>query len=99
MAHTLTESVLREIERSFAPEHVNYVRRRLSEQELPMALSAPPSRVHIAVIWLSRGDRKRFDQELEGACCDWRDTLDSAGLYGADWKTILTSKGIDCHNW
>lgn len=99
MAYSLTASVLREIQRSFAPEHVDYVRSRLTEQELPMALSAPPSRIHIAVIWLSRGNHKRFDQELEGACCDWRDTLDSAGLYGEHWKSILTNKGIVCHDW
>ena len=99
MAYTLTESVQREIERVFAPEHVEYVRSRLAERELPMERSAPPPRVHIAVIWLSKGDRKRFDYELEGACCDWRDTLVSAGLANDDWKAILTKKGIDCHDW
>lgn len=64
-----------------------------------MARSAPPPRVHIAVIWLSKGDIKRFDYELEGACCDWRDTLVSADLAGEDWKQVLNGKGIDCEDW
>ena len=99
MAYTLTESVQREIERTFAPEHVVYVRSQLSERELPMERSAPPARVHIAVVWLSNGDLNQFDYELEGACCDWRDTLLAAGLANDDWKDILAKKGIDCHDW
>ena len=99
MAYTLTEPVLREIARVFAPEHVDYVRSRLAERQLPMERSAPPPRVHIAVLWLSKGDRKRFDYELEGACCDWRDTLVLAGLANEDWRAILTQRGIDCHDW
>ena len=99
MAYALTESVRQEIDRIFSPEDVDYVRSRLAERELPMDRSAPPPRVHIAIIWLSKGDRKRFDCELEGACCDWRDTLVSAGLANEDWKDILTKKGIDCHDW
>src|SRR4051794_13138003 len=54
MPYTLTESVQREIERTFAPEDLDYVRSRLSAQELHMERSAPPPRVHIAVIWLSK---------------------------------------------
>lgn len=99
MAYTLTPSVQREIERTFVPEHVDYVRSRLAERELPMGRSAPPPRVHVAVIWLSKGDIKRFDYELEGACCDWRDTLVSAGLANEDWKHVLTQRGIDCEDW
>jgi hypothetical protein len=99
MAYMLTPSVQQEIERAFAPEHVGYVRSRLAERELPMARSAPPPRVHIAVIWLSKGDIKRFDYELEGACCDWRDTLISADLADENWKHVLTRKGIDCEDW
>lgn len=64
-----------------------------------MARSGPPPRVHLAVIWLSKGDIKRFDDELDGACCDWRDTLVSAGLANGDWKEVLRRKGIDCEDW
>jgi hypothetical protein len=91
--------VEREIERTFAPEHVDYVRRKLREQELPRDSSAPAPRVHVAVLWLAKGDITRFDYELAGACCDWRDTLLAAGLANEDWKSVLTQKGIDCHDW
>lgn len=70
MPYILKASVEREIERTFAPEHVDYVRQRLREQELPRDHSAPPPRVHAAVLWLARGDIKRFDHELAGACSD-----------------------------
>jgi hypothetical protein len=99
MPYALKASVLHEIERTFAPEHVEYVRRKLSERQLPMDRSAPPPRVHIAVLWLARGDIKRFDCELEGACCDWRDTLVAAGLANEDWRTVLIQRGIDCDDW
>lgn len=99
MAYTLKPAIEREIERIFAPEHVDYVRRKLRERELPWDSSAPPPRVHIAVLWLSKGDIKKFDCELEGACCDWRDTLTSAGLANENWRTILAQKGIDSHDW
>ena len=99
MPYILKASVEREIERTFAPEHVDYVKRRLSDQDLPMDRSAPPPRVHAAVLWLARGDVKRFDFELEGACSDWRDTLHAAGLASEDWKRVLTQRGVDCHDW
>src|SRR5262245_24295420 len=99
MPYVLKASVEREIERTFAPEHVDYVRRQLAERELPMDRSAPPPRVHVAVLWLARGDIKRFDYELGGACCDWRDTLVAAGLANEDWRTVLGQRGIDCSDW
>ena len=99
MAYTLPESIQREIERTFAPEDVEYVRSQLAGRELPFERSGPVPRVHIAVLWLSKGDRKRFDYELQGACCDWRDTLVAAGLENEDWREILRKKGVDCRDW
>lgn len=99
MAYTLTASVHREIERVFAPEHWDYVRLRLAEQALPLEQSAPPPRVHLAVIWLSKGERRLFDSALQEASCDWRDTLVAAGLANEGWKDILKRQGIDFHDW
>jgi hypothetical protein len=99
MTYTIVPAVQREIERTFAREQVDYVRTRLAQRTLPMDQSAPPPRVHIAVIWLSKGDLKRFDYELAGACSDWRDTLVAAGLGNEDWKDVLAQRGIDCHDW
>ena len=56
-------------------------------------------RVHIAVIWLSGGDQKRFDYELAGAGQDWRDTLSAAGLANEGWRQVLSARGIDCRDW
>ena len=81
MPYLLLEQVERELTRLFAPEHVGYVRTRLSERSLPLENSAPPPRVHLAVLWLSQGDLERFDRELDRACVDWRDTL--ATVFGA----------------
>jgi hypothetical protein len=95
VTYVLAPGVEQEILRTFAGEDVEYVRTRLAAQKLPMEQSAPPPRVHIAVLWLANGDRKRFDYELEGASCDWRDTLIEAGLASGDWREVLARKGID----
>ena len=99
MPYILKESVHREIERLFDPDHVEDVRSQLASQDLPMERSAPPARVHAAILWLSKGDLKKFRDELNGARCDWRDTLVSAGLANEDWKDVLALRGIDCSDW
>ena len=99
MPYTLTEPVQREIERIFAPGYVDYIRAQLAGRELPFDRSGPNSRVHIAILWLSKGDPTTFDEELNSACRDWRDTLVAAGLANEDWKEILTKSGIDCGDW
>lgn len=99
MPYILLQQVEREITRLFAPEHVGYVRTRLSERSLPLEHSAPPPRVHLAVLWLSQGDLERFDRELDSACVDWRDTLVAAGLANANWRSLLMARGIDCQDW
>jgi hypothetical protein len=95
MPCVLAPGVEDEIRRTFAPEDVAYVRSRLTATGLPWGQNAPPSRVHIAVIWLSEGDRQRFDRELAGACADWRDTLMNAGLANADWRDVIQARGVD----
>ena len=97
--YVLKASVEREVERTFAPEHVDYVKRQLAERELHMDFAAPPPRVHIAVLWLARGDIKRFDGELARACDDWRDTLLDAGLASEGWREVLQRRGIDSQDW
>ena len=99
MPYVLEAAVEREIGRAFPPEHVDYVKRRLSEQELSLGRSAHPARVHVAVVWLARGDVGRFDQALDGAARDWRDALVAAGLAHPDWRAVLAQRGIDAHDW
>ena len=95
MTYVITPGVEAEIARSFEAEDFEYVRTKLAETELTWHESGPAPRIHIAVIWLARGDRKRFDYALEGATYDWRDTLVEAGLANADWPDILRKRGID----
>jgi hypothetical protein len=99
VAYTLEPSVLKEVERSFAPEHREHVIRQLAATGLPMGAVAPPPRVHAAILWLARGDVSRFDAALAGACVDWRDTLAAAGLANQNWKHVLRQRGIDCSSW
>jgi hypothetical protein len=37
-------------------------------------------RIRFAVLKLSSGDLKKLEREVEGANCDWRDTLMAAGF-------------------
>ncbi len=97
MAYTLELSVLTEISRTFAD--ADYVERVLASAILPMGESAPPPRVHIALLWLSAGHIKRFDHELSAARSDWRDTLLRAGLAGTNWREVMQHRGVDPRPW
>jgi hypothetical protein len=99
MSFSLHPTIIEEAKRLFGPNDVDYVLAKLSSTPLPMARSGPPPRVHLAVIWLSKGDRKSFDYQIDGAACDWRDTLVEAGLGNEDWPQIVRSHGIDCSDW
>jgi crotonobetainyl-CoA:carnitine CoA-transferase CaiB-like acyl-CoA transferase len=97
--YQLEASILQEIQRSFAPEHRDYVTAKLANTGLPMGAVAPPPRVHAAVLLLAKGNIASFDQALAGACSDWRDTLKAAGLGTQTWKAVLDKHGIDTAGW
>lgn len=99
VAYALEAAILKEIERSFAPPHRDYVSAKLASTGLPMGAVAPPPRVHAAILWLARGNVARFDQLLAAACADWRDTLAAAGLANQNWRLVLAKRGIDCEGW
>lgn len=98
-AYQLEVSILNEIQRSFAPEHRDYVTTKLANTGLPMGAVAPPPRVHAAILWLAKGNVAKFDELLAGACVDWRDTLVAAALANQNWKLVLDKRGIDCSTW
>ncbi|MBV9462853.1 MAG: hypothetical protein JO317_01370 [Verrucomicrobiae bacterium] len=99
MPYHLDRAVIEEARKLFGPDSVAAVLRKLSESPLPLEQSGPPPRVHIAVLWNSKGDWKTFEYELEGAQHDWRDTLVSAGLAGEDWREVLKRRGVDASGW
>lgn len=97
--YQLEAAIRREIDRSFAPAHRDYISAKLANTGLPMGAVAPPPRVHAAILWLARGDVAAFDRLLAAACADWRETLAAAGLAHPNWKLVLTKRGIDCEGW
>ncbi|MEO8224373.1 MAG: hypothetical protein ABI661_06170 [Gammaproteobacteria bacterium] len=98
-AYQLEAAILKEIARSFALEHRDYVTTKLANTGLPMGAVAPPPRVHAAILWLAKGNLAAFDEALAGACGDWRDTLVAAGLANQNWKLVLDKRGVDCTSW
>ena len=100
MAHILQPALHYEISRLFDDEsEVDYVEKVLQNADLPRSEEGPLPRIHLALIWLSKGFIKRFDLELSMARFDWRDTLMRAGLAGFDWRNVAQSRGIDCRDW
>jgi hypothetical protein len=97
--YTLDPSVIAEIRRWFSVQDCEYVSHELATSPLPMDRSGPPPRIQIAVIWLSKGDLKRFNYELGGAQNDWRDALVAAGLANEDWRDVLRKHGVECSAW
>ena len=99
MPYVLEKSVIDEIETYFPAEHWEYVKSKLEATELWAENSAPPPRVHMAVIWKSKGDIDKFVNELRWAADDWRDILVETGLGNENWREVLSQKGVDCENW
>ncbi len=97
--YQLEASILKELKRSFAEVHWDYVTAKLANTGLPMGAVAPPPRVHAAILLLAQGDVAKFDAVLAGACVDWRDTLVAAGLANQNWKLLLEKRGIACQGW
>ena len=97
--YELKPSVLSEIHRCFSANDIAYVKSKLETSELCWGDNAPPARVHVALIWLSKGCRETFDRELDVALADWRNTLMNTGLAEAGWKSTLASRNINCENW
>jgi|SRR6266850_838736 len=87
----LTESVCKKIDALFPPESREAARKLIAEKcgaELPLSNHMGPEasgfdRIRFAVLKLSRGDLIALKREIEGAHCDWRDTLMAAG-FGED---------------
>ena len=100
MSYTLHPSTVKEAQRLFGPQDIDYVLAKLEHTPLwGMEGSAPPSRVHLAIIWLSKGDRRQFEREIKYASEDWRDTLVEAGLSEEDWRQVMQRRGIECSDW
>jgi hypothetical protein len=87
----LTPAVVQKIEALFPPEGREAAGRMIAERcgaDLPLSAHMGPDasgfdRIRFAVLKLSRGDLERLRREIEGAHCDWRDTLMAAG-FGED---------------
>ena len=99
MAYILEQSVINEIEKAFPEEKWELIKKMLSETKLWLEESGPPPRIHVAIIWLSKGNIDKFKNELLCAADDWRDTLINAGLANENWEEILNNKGISSKGW
>jgi hypothetical protein len=96
MSYIVTDLVKQQTQKLFAPDEAALVISKLETSLLPLIDDGEaPERVHLAILYLSGGDLRRFDRELNGGQIDWRDTLCAAGLGHADWPAVLRSRGID----
>ena len=95
MPYVLTRAVEGEVLKTFAPADIEYVREQLMTRTFPLDQGGPPPRIHIAILWLSKGDRPTFDRAMQIACEDWRDTLVAAGLGNLGWRSTLQARGVD----
>ncbi len=95
----LRQTILDEINRQFDAKLAHTVRDKLANCELTLGRSACVSRVHFAILSLSRGALFEFERQLDQALFDWRDTLMNAGLANEDWRDVLAAKGVDAQDW
>lgn len=92
--YMLEQAVEEEIRKLFKPEEFSTVVEMLEATPLPIGLLAPSSRVHIAVLWLSKGSVEKLRSEIEKAARDWRDTLLASGLADENWPEVLAENGV-----
>jgi len=96
MGYVVTDLVKQQVQKLFASDEAQLVISELETSRLPLiADGEAPERIHLAVLHLSGGDLRVFDQAIRGGMIDWRDTLVAAGLGDADWPDVLRSRGID----
>jgi hypothetical protein len=96
MSCIVTDLVRQQVHKLFAPEDAALVISEFETASIPsVADGEAPERIHLAVLHLSGGDLKKFDEAFRGGMIDWRDTLCSAGLGDADYPDVLRSRGID----
>ncbi len=96
MGYIVTDLVKQQVHKLFAPDEAELVISELESSRLPLIDDGEaPERIHLAVLHLSGGNLKKFDEAFRVSMIDWRDTLVAAGLGDADWPDVLRSRGID----
>ena len=99
MKYQLEQSVCDEAARLFDAEDLECVLNKLQATKLTWERSAPPPRVHVAVLWQSNGDLEEFEKAINEARSDWRNILVWNGLGNEDWRQVLTDAGVECSEW
>jgi len=96
MAYIVTDLVRQQARKLFSPGEADLVISELETTRIPLVDDGTaPERIHLAILYLSNGDLREFDQTLNRGKMDFRDTLVSAGLAHEDWRVVLRSRGID----
>jgi hypothetical protein len=96
MAYIVTDLVRQQARKLFTPDEADLVISELETTRIPLvADGTAPERIHLAILYVSDGDLREFDQTLNRGKMDFRDTLVSAGLAHEDWRAVLRSRGID----
>ncbi len=96
MAYIISDLVKQQVRKLFAPDEADLVISELETTRIPLvADGTAPERIHLAILYLSDGDLREFDQTLNKGRMDFRDTLVAAGLANEDWPAVLRSRGID----
>ena len=97
--YQLAKDVLNEIDKYFSIQDRETIIHKLESTQLWAEESGPPPRIHLAIIWKSKGNLNKFENSI---CCDagdWRDLLIETGLANENWREILKRKGIFPERW
>lgn len=95
MAYIVTDLVKRQVRKLFAPDEADLVISELETTRIPLVdEGAAPERIHLAILYLSEGNLREFDQTLNRGKMDFRDTLVAAGLADSDWPAVLRNRGV-----
>ncbi|EIE01176.1 hypothetical protein [Leptospira licerasiae] len=96
--YELEKDVVNEVNKLFKKNEASMVMEKLRNTQLWAEDSGPPARIHLAMVWKSKGDIEIFLKTLYDGL-DWRDLLVEMKLADENWKEILYKKNIYADQW
>ena len=97
--YVIESDVLKEAGEYFKSDDLEDVINGLKNTPLWADFAGPPPRIHIAMIWKSKGDLQTFQNLLKYEAGDWRDLLGETGLANENWKEVLVQRGLHPESW
>jgi hypothetical protein len=97
--YILEQDVINEAKKYFHGDDLNAVLDKLTNTQLWADFAGPPARIHLAMIWKSKGDLNAFLRCIQYDSGDWRDLLVEMKLGDSNWEKYLEKCNLFPKKW